>query len=244
VANKSLTINSEEVELKARISTLQEQIAELTEKRDALKKQILQFDLRYNARVGFMVQEILKLRMEKARRSAAQDQTQNAWYEETKHDYQEYTQKQNDISKKKYRSLNDEDLALIKSTFRRAAKKCHPDTAPEDKRDQYQTIFVELREAYEVNDLERVLDIHEKLEQDNLDAMNLDSLSDLELLRKKLRLLESKHRDLEYEIAEIIASETYETIQTNKDLDQYFSRLERELNEQLIKLQNEQKQRQ
>ncbi len=109
----------------------------------------------------------------------------------------------------------------------------------DDLKEQANAIFIELNEANQRNDLEKVESILERLESGEAFALSTDHV---ERLTQKEDLFRERHRLqkllslLEATISTLKKSETYQTISKIADLNAYFTQIKEELNRQLKEL--------
>lgn len=220
--------NAEKKALLQRVDCLQEELALAAAERDDLLKQISCFEIEYNQRLGKYLQRILVLRMELAKLDANIDPEKQNRYQETVEDYENFNNKSHDLEEKKLFSLSDEKLAELKTTFRRAARLCHPDVVAEENKAESQKTFIALRQAYERNDVEVVNKIADHLAKEktinNKNMRNQENDSLIQVISS----LENKIESVNNEMIEIMSSETFQIIST-VDKDTYFENLKDQL---------------
>ena len=119
----------------------------------------------------------------------------------------------------------------LKQKYRKASKLCHPDVVSEDQKELANKIFAELNAAYERNDLQRVKEILENLEQGNFFVNKSDKVNENKLLKAEIEKLRLRIKELKLEVQEIKESETYETIIGIEDWDIYFNVTKEKLQE-------------
>ncbi|MCW2118240.1 hypothetical protein [Flavobacterium sp. 7A] len=87
-------------------------------------------------------------------------------FEQAQQDYEDfYNTYQESLKKEKPKELNEDDLRILKQTYRKATKLCHPDKVTDDQKELAQKVFNDLKEAYDNNDLEKVKSILSDLEK-------------------------------------------------------------------------------
>lgn len=137
---------------------------------------------------------------------------------------------------KKVYEISNEEKVELKKKFRKATFLCHPDKVADEFSSAAHTLFIQIKEAYDANDLKRLDDILSELES----GCNFKSKSETtsEKGRLKAAILELKNRIkiIEHDILEIKQSETYVTIQKIEDWNFYFSRTKEQLSKELEEL--------
>ncbi len=113
---------------------------------------------------------------------------------------------------------------------------CHPDTVNEDRKEEATNIFKELNEAYSMNNLNKVKEILNNLEQDIQFNMASDSLNDSELLKLKINDIRKKLNILQNELDTLINSDTYKILSHIDNLDYYFNNLKQDFEDELKQL--------
>ena len=101
---------------------------------------------------------------------------------------------------------------------------CHPDKVADEFKDAAQKIFVDLKAAYEANDLKKVSEILSNLERGNFFKAMSDTISEKDKLIATSAKLRMQIKTLESEIVTIKQSETYKTIINIDDWDAYFKK--------------------
>jgi hypothetical protein len=146
----------------------------------------------------------------------------NEAYEKFKEE-QEYRQRILDEEKEKdIPDLSEEDAKSIKKLYRKAVRLCHedsPDCIYTDKRLAGE-VFSELTDAYKSNNLDRVREILESLE--NGQSPNLTQVDNLEELRRIVADLEAKLALLQRGIGELRSHEAYKLVMAEDTWAHYF----------------------
>jgi len=225
--------------LKSHIATLESELSEVDE-----------FEDRYDEIYG----ELQSLKRELQEREDSLNQKRKI-VKKTKEDmdydpkYQEYKETQNDYEefKNEYREiLNEERYTLtpdekieIKRLFRKAAKLCHPDIVTREMRERAKQITQELNIAYAKRDLSKVKEILSQLENSKgFDAIS-KKIDDKEILKFKITEIKTKIEELKIEIKEIQQDETYNTIESLDDWDNYFDEIKESLQDEYDRLKEE-----
>ena len=116
---------------------------------------------------------------------------------------------------------------------------CHPDKVGDEFKNAAQKIFVDLKAAYEANDLKKVTEILNNLENGNFFKSMSDTISEKDKLLSASAKLRMQIKTLESEIISIKQSETYKTISEIADWDAYFKKTRELLEQELQELKNE-----
>ena len=211
--------------LKKRKHSLETKIDLLSIEKEEIELTINQFEIRYKLELGELILKILQYQSEAAKNRINRD--------EAKRDYDSFNESFKKAKIQLPSPLTHEQQNELKSIYRKATKICHPDMVEDDLKGKAQKIFVDLKNAYENNDLSRVIEILELLEGGeigDLQSHNIDSIENLTLQVKKL---ENLLASLVNEVRRLKASKTYETIVSIGDIEHYFSNKKEQLNNQL-----------
>jgi hypothetical protein len=225
--------------LRLEAKALETKLGELQSRKAEVEKEIHTFNMRYQRELGDLIVKILEIRKEQARREVEEDeadeQKQEA-YEEAQSDYEEYEQVYEEAQEETLRELSPEKQNELKTAFRQASKRCHPDTVDDNYTDEAAETFRELDEAYQQNDLERVQEITEILEQGRFPGRATEQITDAEHLRAEVNRLRDKVRTARRDIEALEQSDAYRTLSELDDRDAYFANRRERLNEQLTEL--------
>src|SRR5205807_755577 len=112
---------------------------------------------RQTIELGDLIIELLRLRKIKFK-----DDEQK--FEEAAKDYDNYDKQVTAEKEKEQFDLTEEQKQELKKNFRKATIMCHPDKVSDEFKDEAEKVFIDLKKAYEANDLERVSEIMENLE--------------------------------------------------------------------------------
>jgi hypothetical protein len=213
--------------LKLELSHLESDLTLLSNEKSELEKLLSDFHNRHTVELGDIISEILKLRMEKFKNEPPK-------YEEAKNDYESYKEQIKTEKEKPRFELNEEEKLELKRKFRKAAIICHPDKVSAENKDRAEKIFIDLQQAYETNNLQRVNAILDNLEQGNFFQSISDTISEKTKLRAAIKDITSQISNIKTEISEIKESEAYKTIILAGDnWDSYFANLKDKLSLEL-----------
>jgi DnaJ domain len=230
--NNQLTfyIDPEIEALRFEAKGLEKQIQELSNEKAELDKLIHEFSVRHNQELGELILKILQHRKQQYKDTPQQ--------EETAKDYEEFYNDYQTTKDEKVATLNEDEQKEIKEKYRKASKLCHPDVVDEAQKEMAHKIFMELNEAYEKNDLQRVTEILESLQQGKAFTSKADTANEKLALQIELERLRQRLQDLNNAISTIKTSEPFEKITSIKDWDEYFENTKQQLQEQLNQLEN------
>ena len=110
------------------------------------------------------------------------------------------------------------------------------DRLTEEQKAEAEKVFVELKEAYDQHDLEKVKRILTELESGNSFHSQSDTISEKQLLKSLVKKLRQKLQQLEQEIIAIKESETFSIINIIADWDIYFNETKAQLEHELQSL--------
>ena len=231
MVNKINLIRDPEIlKLKEELQGLELQLNNLTNEKIELEKYLSDFQHRHAIELGEIIKEILKLRKFKFKNDRVK-------YEEAENDEQQYHE-QLEKEKEKF-ELNEAEKEKLKSKFRKAILICHPDKVSDDFKESAQRIFIELKEAYDINDLKKVSEILEDLEKGNYFKTISESITEKDILKTTISKFCKQINNLVTEIITIKESDTFETISNIEDWDEYFKQTKKNLQHELEELQIE-----
>jgi len=146
--------------LKFEIKNLENQLNAYDNEKIELEKLLADFQNRHLKELGQTILEILRLRKLKFKGNKEK-------YEEAENDEKQYEEHLKTEKDKEIFELTADEKIELKKKFRKATVLCHPDKVSEEFKDAAQKIFIELKEAYDRNNLKRVNEILEDLEKGN-----------------------------------------------------------------------------
>jgi hypothetical protein len=218
--------------LKLEIKNLENQLNGYDNEKIELEKLLSEFQRRHTLELGEIILKILKLRVLKFK----SDQTK---YEEAKSDEKEYREEFNTEKEKKIYAITEAQKVELKKKFRKASILCHPDKVTDAFKGAAHKIFIELKQAYDSNDLTRTSEILEELEKGNFFKVKSDTIDQKDLLKAEIIVLKRKIEQLEKSIHSLMESEAYKVIMSIEDWDEYFERTKEKLLRELRDLQKE-----
>jgi hypothetical protein len=227
--NISAWIDNDIAFLKKELQKLENCLNQLNIEKSELEKLLSNFHHQHTIELGDIILEILKLRKEKFK-----DDEQK--FEEAKRDYESYNQQAVIEKEKKVYDLSDEQKQELKKRFRNATKLCHPDKVSEEFKADAEKKFVDLKNAYEANDLDRVIEILNNLEKGNFFTSASETISEKEKLIAQIEKMKIQIQSLERDIESIKTSDTYKTVSSIEDWDDFFSKLKVKLSMELESL--------
>lgn len=232
--NQQLSIwtDPEIAALQLEIKTLENQLSGYDNEKMELEKTLSDFHHRHTVELGEIILNILKLRKLKFK----EDKTK---YKEAENDERQYREQVKDEKTKKLLELTDEEKSELKRKFRKATILCHPDKVGEEFKEAAQRIFVELKQAYDANDLKKVSEILEELEKGNFFKSHSETILEKDSLKAAIARLKRQIKKLEVEIITIKNSETFKTIKSIDNWDEYFKITKNKLQQELESLQLE-----
>ena len=136
---------------------LEAQLQQLSDEKAELEKLIHEFGVRHNQELGELILKILKFRKEQYKDTPQE--------KETNKDYEDFHSNYEATKDEQILVLTDDEKKVLKEKYRRASKLCHPDIVTEEQKEEAHKIFTELNTAYEQNDLKRVSEILDNLQQ-------------------------------------------------------------------------------
>ena len=221
------------ISLRLKLKSLENRLLSYTNEKIELEKILSQYKNRHTIELGVIIKEILALR----KTIFIDDEEKHNEAEKDENNYHE----QFDIEiEKKVISLTEDEKTELKSNFRKASLLCHPDRVKDDLKLMAEESFIELINAYELNDLEKVSTILKNLENGLFSKSIFEEITEIEVLKSKISQLETQLEIVVKEIDEIKNSKTYQTISEIEDLDKHFIDIKERLSAELDRLKKEQ----
>jgi len=232
--NQQLSIwkDPEIAALKLEIKNLENQLNAFNNEKIELEKLLSEFQHRHTIELGEIILDILKLRKLKFK----SDKTK---YEEAENDEKQYREQVVTEKQKEIFELTEEQKIELKKKFHKATILCHPDKVADEFKEAAQRNFIELKQAYDANDLKKVSEILEELEKENLFKTKSETVQEKDLLKVAIAKLKKQIKILEKEIITIKESDTFKTIISIEDWDDYFKKTKEKLQRELEELQLE-----
>ncbi len=218
----SIWIDPEIAALKLEISNLENQVSAFENEKIELEKILAEFQYRHTSELGEIILNILKL--QKVKYLDNKEKYKEAEQEESK--YRNYFEKEKE---KVIFDLSDEQRIEIKKKFRAATFLCHPDKFSEEFKEEASRIFIQLKQAYDNNDLKKITEILEDLQKGNLFKSKSDNGFEKVKLLELITKLKQKIKVIKLEIISIKESDTYQTIDSIEDWNEYFNNLKEKL---------------
>jgi len=210
------------VALKLELKNLQNHLNAYDNEKIELEKLMSEFQHRHAIELGELILEILKLRKLKFRL----DQSK---YKDAENDERQYREQIQTEQEKEIFEITSEQKTELKKKFRKATVMCHPDKVSDKFKEAAQTIFIELKQAYDANDLKKVTSILDDLEKGNYFKTMVETVSKKDLLKAAIAKLGRQIKTLETEIIAIKKSDTFKTINSIDNWDDYFSHTKEKL---------------
>ena len=207
--------------IKLEIESLRFQVASLEDEIQEVERLLYRFEVMHSKILGALIKEILELRESRLRREAEENPEKTQDYEEAKSDREEYNKDYESTKDAVVQELTEQENQDIKKAYRQASKLCHPDIVSEDQQQEAQSVFVDLKNAYDQNDLNKVNQILTDLQKGIFSAKG-------ELISEKGKListLEELRRAREHKEAQLVSikgDKTYQKIITIENWAEYF----------------------
>ena len=207
--------------LRLEMKIIENQVNAFDNEKIELEKLLSEFQHRHSIELGNIILEILRLRKIKFKT------------EEAENDERYYRDQLKEDKAKVVYELTDEEKIILKKKFRKASNICHPDKVSDEFKDAAHKTFIELKTAYDSNDLKKVIEILTDLEKGNFFRSFSDTLSEKDLLQTAIEKLRKRIIILEKEITAIKESETFKMIISIENFDEYFAKTKQQLKEEL-----------
>lgn len=230
--NIDLYTDKEIENLKEQIRFLEVEISLIASEKASVERQIHQYEILYNKELGDLVEKVLEKRKEKLRKEVEKNPAKEREYKEADREYHEFKEANEESKKNTQANLNEDEQIELKTKFRKACMLCHPDKVADEYKEEAQKIFIELREAYDNNNLKRVSEILEQLEK-GIFKTGSESITEKEKLLILFNNLKMRLEQLRKEVSELKQTEVYQIIAAAKDFDSHFENLRQQLTAEL-----------
>ncbi len=231
---KVILYQDSEVEaLKIEIKKLEMEVSSASDEVTDTEKLIHDFSIRHSRELGEIVSKILNLRKTKLEHEQDGSNEKKKEYEEAKNDYESYSKQYEESKFNNQFELTEEEKQELKLKYRKATKLCHPDVVTDELKEHAEIVFRELQEAYEKNDLKKVREILEMLEKGDMFIPKSEGINEKVRLKAEVIKLRKKYNDLKAELSKLKESETYQTIASIMDWDEYFKETKQKLTKEL-----------
>ena len=221
-------IDSEVFAYKLEIKGLELIISALEDEKTEIEKLIYQFDLRYNRELGELILKLLELKRDKLKEELKTDESKKQEYEETEKDFEDFNKNYKESHEQVNYDISDEQKIELRNKFRKASKLCHPDVVAEEFKKEAEKVFIELKQAYEQNDMETVNEIYSNLESGIFKSTSA-VLFEKEKLKTTINKLRIKQKHLERIVVKIKSEKIYLEIYQIMDWDFYFKEMKDKL---------------
>jgi len=217
----SFYIDPEMEALKLEIKGLENAINSFSDEKADIEKQINEFGVRHNQELGELIIKILQHRREKAKGTPKQ--------QEAEEDCNNYHKEYEATKDEQIDALTPEEQKELKDSYRKASKLCHPDVVSEEQKELATKLFAELSAAYEKNDLNKVREILENLENGNFFVSKSDAINQKQLLQAEMEKLRLRIKELREQMQLLKETEAYKTITNIRSWDDYFKESKQKL---------------
>jgi len=218
--------------LKLEIKNLENIINAFDNEKIELEKIVSDFQHRHTIELGETIIEILR-----KRKILYKDDKEKL--EEAENDERSYSEQLNDEKKREVFELTEDEKFELKRSFRKATMICHPDKVSDHLVEDAEKVFIELKNAYDDNNLKRVNEILIQLEKGNYFKPKSETVTEKDVLKSAIAKLKLQIQVKESEIIAIKESEAYQTIISIIDWDEYFEITKQKLQEELAILNKE-----
>jgi hypothetical protein len=219
----TIATDQEVAYLKLTLRGLEYQLSALSDEKVEIERQIHAFSVRSSHEIGELTTRYLRLRAEKLRRQAATEPEAEPEAEEARADYEDYREADERArATPEPARLAPDDMKHIKTLYREASQKCHPDKVHEADREQAHQLFVQLQTAYRQNDIAGVRAIHAAVREGRLFVARSAVLTEIESLGRAVLDLRQQVQALVTAIRQLYDSQTYRTLPGIEDWGAWF----------------------
>ena len=235
-------VDPEIAALKLEMHALELDISNLDNEKSGIEKTIHDFEIQYNRALGQLLIAILALRQQIAQKQAA-EQPDNAEAQDrqadTQNDYDSYHKSYEATKTKPLSTLTAAEAELLKKRFRAATKLCYREVVAAAFKDAATAVFIELRQAYEANDLQKVTTLLDFLTTAKPYAAEHTALTENRQLRQAIDRLRQRRTQLLNALTSLKQHNTAQIIEHITDWHTYFDNQKVALQARLDKLNDE-----
>lgn len=211
--------------LEAQVVALQAEYADM-------ERQVHNFEQRQDAALGDLIRQyfLAKQRYYECAygRSGRRDYQQAA--DSTRRTREEYDDARAALAEEPpIAELSPEEKAELKKLYRKLAMKCHPDRMADEEKEQAKAVFQHLETAYRSNDLVGLIKLQQQLENGLAFTEAIPALKDRRLLEQRIEQLSRHVQQLLQGIANLHATDLWQTLNQLDDWDTWFALQARQL---------------
>lgn len=236
-STKYPNLTTEWLKIHLNIIYLEAEIIRLKYEQADIEKKIRAFDARHERDLGHLIREILKIKIKIAHQKAAKNpknKSRQYRYAETRKDYTQFDKHYDTSHEKNVLPLAGNQQKVLKDKFRRATKLCYPDLVSPECKDDAQRVFVQLKQAYDTNNLAQVEAILTYLEDGKpFETIHNARATSYEQLSARCLYLQQTIEQMQKEISTLKNTKTYRIMAHYTDTDAYFEALKTQLQTEL-----------
>lgn len=228
--------------LNLEIKSLELQISSLQDEKSEMEKLIYAFEIKHNLILGELIIKILELQTLLAKKNVEAnplDKNAQKEFSEAEEEYKSYKGNYEQRKELSIYELNEKEQIELKMKFRKASKLCHPDVVNELFKEEAEKIFSELKMAFDQNDLKRINEILEYLENGKPLKAKHETITKKDIIKVEVAKFHQLRSQLLKEVTELKNSETYKTITEIDNWDEYFNETKEQLIRELNRLKAE-----
>ncbi len=175
--------------------------------------------------IGKEVEEALRLKSELAFKKKGESKFAETKHNEAKAKYEQY-RKEKLLGEKKAKEIfliTEQEKVKLKALYREAVILGHPDKVAEIHKKDAEATFIELKDAYEKQDIKRVEAIGEKIKQ-GIFKIETEGTEGIEILKLRVAELRKKMELSLDALAYLRKTTAYRTSKTENNLQAFFQR--------------------
>jgi hypothetical protein len=216
----------EVIQLRLELAALEGELAHWEKMKAELERQINSLNACYRLELSPLINELLQLRQGQLSPKAEPVELEDEAEEDVAEPFEPEPPD----------PLSQAERKELKDLFRKACKRCHPDAVAGEFKEKARTIFIELKMAYERNDLERVRDIWHGLAQGGLPGSQMPADRDLAGLKAAGHYLRARIQAVRGDVEKLKQSAAYHRLSSIEDWDEYFDDLKAKLRREINRL--------
>lgn len=223
--------------LRMEIQILEYEIVALEGERTEGENVLRHFNLMMQRIIGELMNKILRIKKDHAYTRREESKYSESEYQEAKRRYEEQARQRAEAEAEDNLTfeLSEAEKTDLKKLYKQAALLCHPDKVAEKDKEDANSLFIKLKEAYIRQDVNTIAGINDQLKRGWF-TIHTDKVDDKELLQKKKQSLIKKRSSIIADIEAIKESEGWKIFHTERSLEEYFNKIKLQLEQELAKL--------
>jgi hypothetical protein len=236
----NIVVNSAEIDaLRYELHNLEKKFSELQTENIEIEKQIRDFNWKFQKILGPYIEKVFNLRLKVLKRESKKDKVSEKIYFDFQEEYESYHKIYEETEKADKRILSEDDKIKIKQLFRKASLLIHPDTVDDEFKEDAKNIFIDLKNAYDNNNIEKVDEILASIKSKNIFVQKSETIDEKQRLMLEIERLNTLVMSMEAMLEELKSTEAYIIMSNNANYEEYIKEKRIELLHEISSLEKE-----